>query len=259
MTAAQEDGNPHPEIWSLTSSNIYRLNASLCASIDVRRPDCGLELLHRRHPTFRARALQLSRGPNREKNWPLQLSECYVRGRDLVVSYLPVDAWPYAPQLYWTAGPLDDVPGVQGSLSLLVSIQTHLLDSRPVLNTETMTFTPNTCLFHRENADAPGCERLTGSTSRALPEGVTCVLNRFTDSKVSYVEIMQSGDATRVAIEQADNSLSVTSWELFAEFLEKGVIRRARIFAALIDRHSDLEVSVACCDRIAGASLPLTT
>jgi hypothetical protein len=48
-------------------------------------------------------------------------------------------------------------------------------------------------------------------------------------------------------------------WRLFAEFLEKGVIRRARIHGAIVPRDNDVEIAAACCKAIDGLELPLTT
>ena len=48
-------------------------------------------------------------------------------------------------------------------------------------------------------------------------------------------------------------------WRLFAEFLEKGVIRRARVHGAIVPRKNDIEIAAACCRAIDGLELPLTT
>jgi hypothetical protein len=51
----------------------------------------------------------------------------------------------------------------------------------------------------------------------------------------------------------------VLEWRLFSEFLEKGVIRRARVHAAILPRQNDLEIAAACCAAIDRLELPLTT
>jgi hypothetical protein len=48
-------------------------------------------------------------------------------------------------------------------------------------------------------------------------------------------------------------------WQLFSEFLEKGVIRRARVHGAFLRREGDVETAAACCDALERESLPLTT
>ena len=43
------------------------------------------------------------------------------------------------------------------------------------------------------------------------------------------------------------SGIAVAEWHLFADFLEKGVIRRARVHAALLPRENDFELAVECC------------
>jgi hypothetical protein len=56
-----------------------------------------------------------------------------------------------------------------------------------------------------------------------------------------------------------DQGISTAQWTLFAEFLEKGVIRRARLHSAFLRREHDLDIAAACCVTIERDSLPLTT
>jgi hypothetical protein len=89
------------------------------------------------------------------------------------------------------------------------------------------------------------------------PSSDCCVLARFRDVPLSYVEIMPAGDFQAVrASSGADGS--TLEWRLFAEFLEKGVIRRARLHAAIVPRESDINVAAACCAAIDKLELPLT-
>ena len=44
-----------------------------------------------------------------------------------------------------------------------------------------------------------------------------------------------------------------------ADFLEKGVIRRARVHAAVLPRENDVELALECCRAIENRPLPLTT
>ncbi len=47
-------------------------------------------------------------------------------------------------------------------------------------------------------------------------------------------------------------------WELFADFLEKGVIRRARVYGVLLPREDDIELALECCAAVQQIPLPLT-
>jgi hypothetical protein len=70
---------------------------------------------------------------------------------------------------------------------------------------------------------------------------------------------MPASDFQRLTVEFDSDSGCRTRWELFAEFLEKGVIRRARLQTALLDRQHDLEAAAVCCRRFHERPLPLTT
>jgi hypothetical protein len=75
---------------------------------------------------------------------------------------------------------------------------------------------------------------------------------------LSYVEIMPAGDFHALRLRNEGNGAAF-EWRLFDEFLEKGVIRRARVHAAIVPRESDIEIATACCNAIDGLELPLTT
>ena len=125
--------NRDDEIWSL-NKNAGRLHsAALQAEIDLAHPQLGLrtmELAGQQHSGPRLRV-----GPrDSHDSWPAKLADAYVRGRDLVASYAPTDTWPYSPTIYWTADALESHSEILASLSLVVSIQTNLLDTHPRLD-----------------------------------------------------------------------------------------------------------------------------
>jgi hypothetical protein len=76
---------------------------------------------------------------------------------------------------------------------------------------------------------------------------------------ISYVEIVQAADVRQISFGPAGEGRLLAVWQLFEEFLEKGVIRRARIHGALVPRKNDIEVALACCQEIEQIPLPLTT
>jgi hypothetical protein len=69
---------------------------------------------------------------------------------------------------------------------------------------------------------------------------------------------MPAGDFHDVRLRQTPRG-SALEWRLFGEFLEKGVIRRARLHAAVLPRENDIETAAACCAAIDSLELPLTT
>jgi hypothetical protein len=178
---------------------------------------------------------------------------------DLVAGYKPSEEWPYSPQIYWRAGTLDSVAGVVGSLSLLISVQTHLLDTFPRIVVDS-TMWAEDVLHLAANGGSCGKPMPAGSELEIQASaGVSCILRRLAGESLSYAEFMPASDFRAAQVWQGDDGNCRVRWHLFAEFLEKGVIWRARVHGAFLRRENDIEVAAACCEAIERESLPLTT
>src|SRR5689334_21031911 len=116
-------------VWTLRDSVAELNSKNFVGRINVSRPDQGLHGLAIDGAQHAADLLRVYRADSADKSWPLQVAESYVRAHDLVASYQATDIWPFSPQLYWRANSLSAVDGVMASASLLVSVQTHLLDT----------------------------------------------------------------------------------------------------------------------------------
>ena len=163
--------------------------------------------------------------------WPAKLSDAYVRGNDLVATYQATDAWPFAPQIYWRADTLQSVDELSLSVSLLVSVSTHLLDTHPQICAVTQLAADE--ILHVVSSDngnpksnlAPRPKR-DDSASRA---GACCLLWRLPGGMLSYAEIVPASDFRELTVRHEKDGTCHARWELIAEFLEKGVIRRTRL------------------------------
>jgi hypothetical protein len=246
-------------VWALRGNVAELRCGKLSGRIDALRPNAGLYDITWDGAAQSMNLLGAHRSDNAsEKSWPLPVAETYIRGNDLVAGYQAIDDWPFSPQLYWRANSLCAVDRVLASVSLLVSVQTHLLDTVPQIAVA---------------SQAP-CEEVLflsmsdGGRSRAVPidslsvipptNEDCCVLSRLRDVPLSYIEIMPAGDFQAISPSGARNGEAV-EWRLFAEFLEKGVIRRARVHTAFVPRENDIEIAAACCEAIDELELPLTT
>ena len=246
-------------LWKLRG-NLAELNSGkLSARTDASRPNEGLQ-----HVTFDGAKLATDllcvyrSDVIDNKSWPLPAAESYVRGRDLVASYHATNDWPFSPQLYWRANSLHGANGVLASISLLVSVQTHLLDTVPQIAVSSQVSCDETLLVS-VNDDGQLNAVLTDS-SQTIPRTNEdcCIVSRLKDISLSYVEIMPAGDFHAIRIIEEGNRTAF-EWRLFDEFLEKGVIRRARVHAAIVPRDKDIESAAECCKAIDGLELPLTT
>jgi hypothetical protein len=70
---------------------------------------------------------------------------------------------------------------------------------------------------------------------------------------------MPATDFRELTIQYISDGACQTSWELFADFLEKGVIRRARMQSVFVPRKNDTAIATALCKEIDQQRLPLTT
>jgi hypothetical protein len=84
------------------------------------------------------------------------------------------------------------------------------------------------------------------------------MLWRLPGGELSYAEIVPASDFRRLRVERFDHSIGA-QWEMFSEFLEKGVIRRARLQAMFVPRADDVQIVAESCQSIALRPLPLTT
>lgn len=254
-----DDTHGQPSIWSLQSTIAHLQYGALAAHVDVARPNVGLQGITLDQAIIDGQLLCATRstsGP--QKNvWPLPLIETYLRGRDLIASYGPVDDWPYTPNIYWRADSLAAIDDVRASLLLLISVQTQLLDTNPQI-----------CV----TSELESCEDLyfcwsAGEASEVLPrdrgdvidpQGTLCCVLRRLDNGLTYVEIVPTTDFRWARWSSDSPRRSQFSWQLFSEFLEKGVIRRARIHAVIMPQERDLELAAECCAWLEKVPLPLT-
>jgi hypothetical protein len=267
-TVFTDDSMTHAKSWQLTGTIGALTHRCAAGRVDVSQPHRGLHDLRWNDRVLPGHLNSVRRLAEERNNlaashgdaaWPLAVNEAYVRDADLVTTYNESADWPYAPQIYWSAGTLDDVRGVIASLSIVASVQTHLLDTWPRIGASSQL-------------DCEEVVQLNDSGKRALPEALQpgrivsassdacCILRRLTGGELTYVEIMPASDFHDVSlsVDTATGEQFVT-WTLFSEFMEKGVIRRARLVSAFVPRANDVEVAATCCDAVLRSPLPLTT
>jgi hypothetical protein len=92
---------------------------------------------------------------------------------------------------------------------------------------------------------------------RSSPAGC-CILHRLAALPLSYLETMPATDFRKLAV-RCDAAGWRTEWHLFGDFLEKGVIRRARLHTAFLPRENDVARALEACAAIEQRALPLTT
>lgn len=232
---------------------------ALTGQVDVTQPNLGLQQAAFDHKSIGGQLFRSIRASDdaAKNEWPLPLTDVYTRGNDLVASYAPTNDWPYAPNIYWQANSLAAVDDVCASLSFLISIQTHLLDTHPQICV--VSELQCTEQFHFFWTDGEPSEIVPTEQNVSIdPQGVMCCVLRRLSNGLSYAEIMPTTDFCRARSISDSRSDWQLNWQLFSDFLEKGVIRRARVHAAILLRKNDIEVAAECCAALEQVPLPLT-
>jgi hypothetical protein len=255
--------------WSFCNPIAQVRCGELSGQIDVAHPDCGLrpESAEQLCPGGQLLIIRRSHGDQSSSGigignvaaWPLALSEAYVRGDDLIASYEPREDWPFSPQIYWRAKDLPSIDGVCGALSVLVSVQTHLLDTWPRITIQSCLACDELLHITTSNGSTADTKLLDANCVLRPSIDQSCLVHRLAGMPLSYIEIMPASDFQELRVEGSRAGGWRSEWELFGEFLEKGVIRRARLQAAVVARANDLELAAACCGALGRVALPLTT
>ena len=243
-------------MWHLDAACARLVQNDVQAEVDLAQPASGLTHLTRAGrsvaPNLRLFAIELSSGALGEP------TDCYVRGADLVVTYPPQPTDPVATQVYWRQVP--DVSDALLALELIVSRQTHLLDSDPRI-------------FVTSEIPAEAAWHLGGSAvappslqSLELTKGLHIIesprpgafLLQQPQGELSWGVLVHPSDF-RTARCTADGPQTRLSCELFQERLEKGVIRRGRLHVRLWPRGIAERRLIATYAAICDEPPPLTT
>ena len=153
---------------------------------------------------------------------------------------------------------------VVAAFDLILSVNTSLLDNNPQSRVSSRIAAIET-VFELV-ADAAG--KLTfqevdpaksGSTAGRIEymSGTGCFLTRIGSSELSFAQMVHPVDFGGAILDVNQQSFAI-SHQLFQQRLEKGVILRARVRAAVLRRQDDLSTAQAAYERFANAEPPLT-
>lgn len=228
----------------------------LSALVNLDRPDAGI-VAQSTTGGSGFRILDIASG-DRQENWPAKLVDTYSRGNDMVATYAGTADWPFAPQIYWTNETIEVGGMAIGVMSILVSIQTDRLNTHPQIVIRSSLPADEVL-----RVSVAGDELLVDSHADGElyidPQATACCqLWRLPVGEFSYAELMPTSDFCRLSIERTSH-VATSRWELFSDFLEKGVIRRARLQAMFLPRDNDVQLAAECCQAIDRRPLPLTT
>ncbi|MEX0938071.1 MAG: hypothetical protein WDZ59_09440 [Pirellulales bacterium] len=246
-----EASPPAPATWTLQDTRAQYIAGELRGTVDLTSPRPGLSGLSLRGQSLPGSILQVAFDPAASDR-SARLSDAYIRRSDLVATYTSTEACPFRTQIYWRA--VADNAALT-ALDLIISVQTHLLDTRPVLQASISLpgellrlreggdghFEPVECRSAADDADAPGC-----------------FLWRIAGSGLSFAGMIHPADRRSLHIER-DGEQTRVRFSLFSCFLEKGVILRARLRGVFLPRESEDVAAVNWYRELVAAKPPLTT
>lgn len=221
--------------------------AAFSLEMDLSRPNRGISEWTRGGVKLpRMRLLSAIWQPARSSSDAETIEDCYPRGRDLIVTYAQTPERSVRPQVYWRVLGDESNGDSAGPMPLGVewigSMQTSFLDSQPQVDSVSEFDSAD---WKLESVDCYGCPAFVA---------------RPTDGKSPSILI--AAHPSDCQVHQMDESSSDTvalRFRLFTESLEKGVIRRGRIRAHLLDTPSNEATIERAISQFLASEPPLTT
>jgi len=239
-------------MWTLEKLRGEAVFGEWSGVVDAQRPANGVgEVSHCDVKLSAHRFLQVSAADweHTDEETPL---ECYSRGADFIATYEQTEARQVRPQVYWS---LEKSDGDVVAIEVVVSAQTSLLDTNPRLAVK------SEFAFNDDFAASLFCGKIidcdSGDELRA-PHANSFYLWRFAEGDASYAQMAMPSDYEGSSRTVHDHG---ECWEhrLGCDFLEKGVIRRARVLGLFLPQENDIETASATFDLWRKTPPPLTT
>ena len=235
----------------------------LTATIDLGQPHKGLVDVHLGADRLAGGQLlgiaAASFPLSEETSW----DETHTRGSDLVATCKGSAGRRVQIDALWRAVSPKPSESFIAAVELVVSVQTHLPESRPELAvrsklsaTETLRLVDAGPAGYRPVAASPGAPAVMQPG-----DGTGCLLLRLPGVELSYAEMAHPADFQHDELTggaEGDGTTSV-SHRLFFGRLEKGVILRGRVRGIFLPRERDTQIAAECYTAFADAKPPLGT
>jgi hypothetical protein len=241
-------------------------------SVDVTRPSLGLVWTAYGRSAPQPNGLKILKVAISDQK-PLDAAsvDVFVRGCDLVATYAESPPRHVRAQIYWRQlSPAEFAPTeashVIGAFDLILSVNTSVLDDDPHSVVRSSIPSAGEILNVRCSEEnlyrlAPVAELCRTVPDPSLFGGPTgCYLVRIVGASRSYVEMVHPADYQHsgATISESGSPGAKLSHSLFAQRLEKGVILRARVRAAMVEREGDETIALAAFQHFSASEPPLT-
>lgn len=240
------------EVWRLDAERAHLTLGPLSATVDTSRPGLGLFDLRSHNTSLSAARLLAVQFVGQQASATQVVADHFIRGRDLVVTYVPAHERPVRLQIYWRALNEIEMPGCVVGVDVQVSVQTNLLHAWPTLLMQSQL--PCSTILPLTTAASVSSLASDGETRASA----RCWLCRFGSVGTTYAEMVHPADVEREEISHATDVAKI-SRELFGHSLEKGVILRARARGIFMPTDGDEAIASTAYDEFLAAPPPLTT
>lgn len=238
MTTSSDSSDP----WQLQSHSAVLRLQQFSATVDLLRPSRGLAKLSYLNQSLDGFVLAVSPA-DEEAIASHEVSDAFVRGNDLVVTYAETEQRPFTLQVYWRVRPDDSGVVV---LDAILSLQTRLLESFPQVQVATEIPAVAAKLLSTDpDADQTQASLLdlaNGELHELPTDESNGVLLRSDSEKWSFAEATHPQDRGVSQVDASQPAIRLTH-QLGGRFMEKGVIRRLRVRSVFMPREKDTEVA----------------
>lgn len=235
------------DFWKLDGRSAALDAGPLHATIDLAHPELGLRVV--RDGSVIVKAMLAVCAIDARGDEPWQPGDAYGRGDDLAVAYEATNARPFRVHIYWRLC-RDESKLIDGLVvDAIVSLQTRLWEAYPKVAVGSTLRAESIAAV-----DATGNVDLTAPAELAAkrveyPSGVATLL-RLADGD-SYCEARTANDFDFWRATPTESAEIRTESVYASKFMERGVIRRITLRAAVGPRTGDVDTARAIRRRLA--------
>ena len=173
------------------------------------------------------------------------LADAYVRSADLAATYDASGDWPVRVDAVWRGVNRSSHHEFVAAIELVVSVRTDSLDSQPRMAVESTFSGGEVALAADRNADRfePFISSTVDWASAGQDACRGCIVFRPTGSDLSYVEMVHPLDFRRDELAGGGDTPFRVRHHLFDDWLEKGVVLRARLRGVFVPRGNDTQLA----------------
>ena len=193
----------------------------------------------------------------------VQLADCFLRGNELIAKYNTSGDARLAREIRWTiVGPTQH-PAADATIDCILSAQTDQLDDIAAIDVITSWRSAEIWVTSANAAGAPPTGQRTDfrRVEHELEPAGSLGLIRPRGQSFSCALMVHPSDCRSMVASSTvagDQDETLAKMPVFRERLEKGVIRRARLRAALVRREDDVQRAASLFAEFVQSAPPLT-